>query len=160
MSIMEGLGKAVELAVPDRAIDGEALPWIPQAEGVWFKPLRFDLRSGRWINLIRMEGKGTVNRHRHTGGQVLGYCLEGAWRYLERDWVARPGTLVFEPPGDVHTLVVDEPKGMVTLFILEGTVQYLDAGDGLMYQDDVFSKLARYLEYCGELGIPAQDLVF
>src|SRR5215210_8544489 len=87
-----------EMALPDRAIHGDELPWVPQAERVWFKPLRFDLTSGRWINLLKVEGSGKVNRHRHTGGQVMGYCIEGSWRYLERDWVARPGTLVYEPP--------------------------------------------------------------
>ena len=85
----EGLGmRAIEeLGLSDRAIHSDELPWVPQGERAWFKPLRFDLTSGRW-----------VNRHRHTGGQVMGYCIEGSWRYLEHDWVARSGTLVYEPP--------------------------------------------------------------
>jgi len=159
-SILEGLTRLGELQREDRAIDGEALPWVPQAEGVWFKPLRFDLNTGRWINLIRMSGKGTVNRHRHTGGQVMGYVLQGSWRYLERDWVAKPGTLVWEPPGDVHTLVLEGEEDMVTLFILEGTVQYLDDQDGLLYQDDVFSKLEKYLDWCEQEGVRPADLTF
>jgi hypothetical protein len=89
----------------------------------------------------------------------MGYCIEGSWRYLEREWVARPGTFVYEPPGDIHTLVVDEESGgMQTLFILEGTVQYIDDEDNLIYQDDVFSKLERYLKFCEEQGIEPQDL--
>ncbi len=47
---------------------------------------------------------------------------------------------------------------MVTLFILEGTVQYIDDNDDLIYQDDVFSKLERYLKFCDEQGIEAKDL--
>jgi 2,4'-dihydroxyacetophenone dioxygenase len=89
----------------------------------------------------------------------MGFCLKGSWHYLERDWVARPGTLVYEPPGDIHTLVVDERvEEMQTLFILEGTVQYIDDKDDLIYQDDVFSKLERYLKFCDEQGIEPQDL--
>src|SRR5919199_1752465 len=42
---------------------------------------------------------------------------------------------------------------MITLFILEGTIQYLDDEDNLIYQDDVFSKLERYLNFCREQGI-------
>jgi 2-deoxy-D-gluconate 3-dehydrogenase len=73
---------------------------------------------------------------------------------LERDWVARPGTLIYEPPGDIHTLVVDEESGyMITLFVLEGSVQYMDDDDNLLYQDDVFSKMERYLTFCREQGI-------
>ncbi len=160
MGIIEGAGTIDRLGLDDQAIHGDEIPWVPQGENVFFKPLRFDLVSGRWINLIKIEGSGRVNRHRHSGGQVLGYVLEGKWRYLERDWVATAGTLIYEPPGDVHTLVVDDNKGMMTLFILEGTIQYMDDNDELIYQDDVFSKLDRYLEFCRERGIEPRDLTF
>ena len=148
------------MGLPDQAIQSDELPWVPQGERVWFKPLRFDLTRGQWINVLKVTGEGRVNRHRHTGGQVLGYCLQGSWRYLERDWVARPGTLVYEPPGDIHTLVVDGPEEMITLFILEGTVQYLDDDDKLIHQDDVFSKLERYRSFCEQEGIEPRDLRF
>ncbi len=148
-----------DVGLPDQAIQSDELPWVPQGERVWFKPLRFDLTSGRWVNLIRMTGDGRVNRHRHSGGQVLGYCIKGSWRYLERDWVARPGTFVYEPPGDIHTLVLEEGNDeMITLFILEGVIQYLDDDDNVIYQDDIFSKLERYLRYCREHGIESKDL--
>jgi 2,4'-dihydroxyacetophenone dioxygenase len=154
-----GMRAVSEMGLPDRAVHSDELPWVPQGERVWFKPLRFDLATGRWINLLKVEGSGRVNRHRHTGGQVLGCVIEGSWRYLERDWVARPGTLVYEPPGDIHTLVVDEGvERMITLFILEGTVQYIDDNDALIYQDDVFSKLERYLNFCEQRGIESVDL--
>ena len=107
---------------------------------------------------LKVTGGGRVNRHRHSGGQVLGYVLQGSWRYLERDWVARPGTFVYEPPGDIHTLVVDDAEEMQTLFLLEGVVQYLDDADQVIAQDDVFTKLERYLAFCRREGIePAHD---
>ena len=151
-----------DLGLPDQAIQADELPWVPQGENVWFKPLRFDRANGRWVNVLKVSGGGRVNRHRHSGGQVLGYCLRGSWHYLERDWVARPGTFVYEPPGDIHTLVVDEAAGeMQTLFLLEGVVQYLDDDDNLVYQDDVFTKLERYLNFCRAQGIaPRQDLCY
>ena len=156
-----GIDQAIAaMGLPDQAIQSDELPWVPQGERVWFKPLRFDLTRGQWINVLKVTGEGRVNRHRHTGGQVLGYCLQGSWRYLERDWMARPGTLVYEPPGDIHTLVVDGAEEMVTLFILEGSVQYLDDEDRLIHQDDVFSKLERYLSFCEQEGIEPRDLRF
>src|SRR5438046_595355 len=124
------------------------------------KPLRFDLSNGRWVNLLKVTGGGKVNRHRHSGGQVLGYVLKGGWRYLERDWVARPGTFVYEPPGDIHTLVVDEGEEMQTLFLLEGVIQYLDDDNRVNYQDDVFTKLERYHKYCRENGLQPVDLCY
>jgi len=159
--MITGVDRAIAaMGLPDQAIHSDELPWVPQGERVWFKPLRFDLTRGQWINLLKITGEGRVNRHRHTGGQVLGYCLQGSWRYLERDWVARPGTLVYEPPGDIHTLVVDGAEEMITLFILEGSVQYLDDDDNLIHQDDVFSKLERYLSFCEQEGIEPPDLRF
>ena len=47
---------------------------------------------------------------------------------------------------------------MQTLFILEGSVQYIDDEDNLIYQDDVFSKLERYTKFCEEQGIEPLDL--
>ena len=147
-----------DLGLPDQAIQADELPWVPQGENVWFKPLRFDLANGRWVNLLKVTKQGKVNRHRHSGGQVLGYVLKGSWRYLEREWVARPGTFVYEPPGDIHTMVVEGGEDMQTLFILEVVIQYLDDDDAVIYQDDVFTKMERYLAFCDREGIPPQDL--
>lgn len=161
MSITSDVDRAIAaVGLPDQAIHADDIPWVPQGKRVWYKPLRFDLVRGQWINLLKIEGEGRVNRHRHTGGQVLGYCIDGEWRYLERDWVARPGTLIYEPPGDIHTLVTTRPEGMLTLFVLEGTVQYIDDDDNLIYQDDVYSKMQRYLDFCEEQGVDPQDLRF
>jgi 2,4'-dihydroxyacetophenone dioxygenase len=144
----------------DQAIDSEDIPWVPQSERAWFKPVRFDLSTGLWINLLKIKPGGTVNRHRHTGGQVMAFTLQGEWRYLERDWVAKKGTFVYEPPGDIHTLVVDGEEEMITLFILEGSLQYLDDNDQIIHQDDVFSKLKLYKEYCEKHNIPMKNLQF
>lgn len=149
-----------ELGLPDQAIQADELPWVPQGENVWFKPLRFDLANGRWVNLLKVTKQGKVNRHRHSGGQVLGFILSGSWHYLERDWVGRPGTFIYEPPGDIHTLVVDGAEEMQTLFILEGVIQYLDDDDNVISQDDVFTKMERYLSFCEREGITARDLRF
>jgi 2,4'-dihydroxyacetophenone dioxygenase len=159
MAKVPGLATIMEFGLPDQAIDSEKIPWVPQTDRVWFKPLRFDLATGKWVNILKITGGGSVNRHRHSGGQVLGYVIQGTWRYLEREWVARPGTFIYEPPGDIHTLVVDEGE-MQTLFLLEGTVQYLDDEDNVIGQDDVFTKLDRYVSYCRETGCEMQNLCY
>ena len=159
MQTVQALQTILEMGLSDRAIQSDEMPWVPQTDRVWFKPLRFDLTTGRWVNILKVTGGGKINRHRHSGGQVLGFVIQGSWHYLERDWVARPGTFVYEPPGDIHTLVVDEDAGdMITLFLLEGVIQYLDDDDKIIYQDDVFTKLELYLKYCREQGIEPKDL--
>ena len=158
MTTVQALDTIARFGLPDQAIQSDQIPWVPQGEGVWFKPLRFDLVNGRWVNLLKVVREGKVNRHRHSGGQVLGFVINGSWRYLEREWVARPGTFVYEPPGDIHTLVVDGAEEMLTLFMLEGVIQYLDDDDNIIYQDDVFTKLDRYLSFCRAEGIEPLDL--
>jgi quercetin dioxygenase-like cupin family protein len=160
--MVDTLETVLKMALPDRAIDSEKIPWVPQGNSgrVWFKPLRFDLTTGRWINLIRMTGQGQINRHRHSGGQVIGYCVQGSWHYKEKSWQANPGTLIWEPPGDIHTLIVDGAEGMTTLFIIEGTIQYIDDHDNVIYQDDIFTKMQYYSDYCKANGIEMLDLCF
>jgi len=160
MTKVPAMQTILEMGLPDRAIHYDELPWVPQGEQVWFKPMRFDLATGRWVNVLKVTGGGRVNRHRHSGGPVLGYCLQGSWHYLERKWVARPGTFIYEPPGDIHTLIVDEAEEMQTLFLIEGVIQYLDDDDNVVYQDDVFTKMERYLNFCRQQGIKPLDLCY
>ena len=68
----------VEMGLPDKATNVDELPWVPQGERSWLKPLRFDLVNGRWIKLLKVEGCGKIKRHRHSGWQVLGYSTKGS----------------------------------------------------------------------------------
>jgi 2,4'-dihydroxyacetophenone dioxygenase len=78
----------------------------------------------------------------------------------EREWVAKPGTFIFEPPGDIHTLIT-EGEEVITLFILGGSLQYFDEDDQIIGQDDIFSVYKRYCDYCNENGVAIrQDLVY
>jgi hypothetical protein len=67
--------------------------------------------------------------------------------------VAKPGSWVWEPPGDVHTLEVLGDVPMVTLFVVSGVVQYLDDDDQVVQQDDFRGRRAKYLEHCREHGL-------
>jgi hypothetical protein len=73
--------------------------------------------------------------------------------------VARPGTLIFEPPGDVHTLETG-PDGMTTLFVINGSIQYLDEHGALRGEDTVHSMLATYIAHCRATGAAVLDLRF
>ena len=126
--------------------------WVPQAENVWFRPLMFNTVEGSWTNLLRIARAGMLNRHRHPA-PVYGYVLKGSWRYLEHDWVARAGSFVYEPPGEVHTLVVDDDVDeMITLFQVQGALIYMNESGEQIGYDDVHSKIAlarRHYEVCG-----------
>ena len=72
---------------------------MPQAPGVWFKPLILSVSQGFYVNLLKVRQSGVLSRHRHSG-PVHAFTLRGSWHYLEHDWVAREGDYAFEPPGD------------------------------------------------------------
>ena len=81
--------------------------WVPLSDGVWSRPLHFNVTAGQYTHLMRVTRAGIIARHRHTG-PVFAHILKGRWHYLEHDWVAEEGGFVFEPPGETHTLVVPE----------------------------------------------------
>nr|WP_145160596.1 2,4'-dihydroxyacetophenone dioxygenase family protein [Paenibacillus terrae] len=155
---------AEDLQLPERVFDIEDLPWVPFDEGketnCYFKPLRFDLATGTWIYLFKIKSNQVLTRHRHTGGSVIGYNIQGQWRYEGRHWMAKPGTFIFEPPGDIHTLITEDEE-VITLFILGGSLQYFDHDNVVIGQEDIFTVLKKYRDYCDENGIEVrEDLVY
>jgi 2,4'-dihydroxyacetophenone dioxygenase len=143
----------------DAAVSSDDLPWVPNGQGLAFKPLHFSPATGSWTNLIRVERGGLISRHLHVGGAVHGFVLQGSWRYREHDWTATPGTYVWEPPGDVHTLEVLGDETMITLFTVHGVIQYVDEDGALVQQDDVRSRRRLYLDHCRAHGLEPRALV-
>ena len=117
--------------------------WVPQAHGVWFRPLLLAASAGYYVNLLRVRSTGVLSRHRHNG-PVHAITLRGQWRYLEHDWIASAGDYAFEPAGETHTLVVPEHvTEMVTLFHVTGGYTYVDPSGKPTGYEDVFTKLAK-----------------
>lgn len=160
---LDGVGVGVDSV---DGSDGEEDPriWVPQTDRLSFRPLCFCTSQGYYVNLLKFKGGGVLGRHRHSS-PVHALTLRGSWRYVEHDWHAKPGTYVFEPPGETHTLVVDDGcDEMVALFYVTGSLLYVSGGgaedgDGeeeeeevVTGYDDVFTKLEkarRWYESCG-----------
>ncbi len=139
------------------ALDVDAGLWIPQAPGVWFRPLVFGVSTGYYVNLLRVRAAGVLSRHRHSG-PVHAFTLRGTWRYLEHPWTARAGDYVYEPPGETHTLVVDGGEEMITLFHVTGGYTYVDPEGLATGYEDVYTKLERARAYLHVLGTDAGTL--
>ena len=136
---------ALDLDAPDGI-------WVPQAAGVWFRPLLLNVSQGYYVNLLRVRRAGVLSRHRHSG-PVHAMTLPGRWHYLEHDWEARPGSYAFEPPGETHTLVVPEDvEDMITLFHVTGGYVYVDPHGVAEGYEDVFTKLDAARRWCSETG--------
>jgi 2,4'-dihydroxyacetophenone dioxygenase len=145
---------ANEIVVSPALPDDERL-WVPQADGVWFRPLCLSASSGYWVNLLRVRRSGVLSRHRHPN-PVHGYVLKGRWRYLEHDWTAEAGSYVYEPPGETHTLVVpDDVQEMITLFQVNGIMYYVDPHGNPLGYEDVFTKIKMCREHYAKDGLGA-----
>lgn len=144
-----------EIVVP-RAVPEDERIWVPQAEGVWFRPLCLNRSQGYWVNLLRVRRAGVLSRHRHPN-PVHGFVLKGRWRYLEHDWTAEAGAYVFEPPGETHTLVVpDDVEEMITLFQVNGVMSYVDPWGNPTGYEDVFTKIDMCRKHYAEAGLGAE----
>jgi quercetin dioxygenase-like cupin family protein len=146
-----------EIAV--QAIPDDERVWVPQAPMVWFRPLLLNTVTGSWCNLLRVRKSGVLSRHIHPSW-VTGYVIKGAWRYLEHDWVAHEGSFVYEPPGEIHTLVVDETVGdvteMITFFNIQGAMVYLDDAGQTTGYEDVFTKIEMCRKHYAGCGLGAE----
>ncbi len=145
-----------EIAV--QAIPQDERVWVPQADKVWFRPLMLNTVTGSWCNLLRVRKSGVLSRHIHPSW-VTGYVIKGAWRYLEHDWVATEGSFVYEPPGEIHTLVVDEASGgaqeMITFFNIAGAMVYVDDAGNTTGYEDVFTKIEMCRKHYTAVGLGA-----
>ncbi|MDF1722852.1 MAG: 2,4'-dihydroxyacetophenone dioxygenase family protein [Minwuia sp.] len=128
--------------VEDANLDDEMV-WMQTAENVWLRPLFFNVLQGMWVNAVRARGDGIVSRHRHPS-PVTGYTLDGSWGYVEHDWIARPGTFIYEPAGETHTLYCKGDAGhMTTIFHNFGPLLYVDEHGNQTDYEDVFTRLEK-----------------
>lgn len=158
------LPKSIPYVMPYGAVPEIVTPVVPDDErlwvpvggmtNVWSRPLFFNTVNGGWIDLLRVRRSGFLSRHRHPG-PVHGYVIKGSWRYLEHDWVARAGMYVFEPPGEVHTLVVDDVPEMLTLFNISGSIIFVDENGQSTGFEDVFIKIEQARKHYADVGLGA-----
>jgi hypothetical protein len=141
----------IDEIVVDAEVDDPRV-WVPVAPGVSLRPFMFDVTNGAWSSLLRIDPGKRLACHYHTQ-PVHGFTIAGSWRYLEHDWVARTGTYIFEPPGELHTLVADPKDGMTTFFVTRGSLVYTDAAGTQTGYEDVFTRLSLCRRHYAAAGL-------
>lgn len=145
------LGMRHELAVydpPDERV------WVELEPNVWFRPLFFDMTNGSHCEMLRVRRGGILSRHKHAS-VVHGIVLKGRWRYLEHTWVAEQGAYVYEPPGEVHTLTVDDDDEMISFFYIGGPTLYMDEEDRVVHVEDNFALIDLARQHYDKVGLGA-----
>ena len=149
------IATGIQPEIVANAIPDDERVWVPQAENVWFRPLLLNTVSGGWCNLLRVRRSGVLSRHRHPM-LVVGYVIRGSWIYRVFVWVVFFGDIVYEPPGENHTLEVpaDCPE-MITFFNISGAMIYVDEGGRQVGYEDVFTKIDMCRAHYASVGLGA-----
>lgn len=140
-----------------KAVTDDERLWVPTANpGVHVRPLLFDTVRGAWVNVTRIRTTGLITRHAHPC-PVHALVLKGKWQYAEREWPATEGDYVFEPPGDIHTLMGD-PEESLTMFWITGTLVELDEEGKTTGYADVFTRIAQAEAHFESVGLGADHV--
>ena len=71
--------------------------------------------------------------------------------------VAEEGSFVYEPPGEIHTLTVDEDcPEMQTMFVILGPVLYIDDDDKVVHVEDNIGLIELCRQTYGASGLGAE----
>lgn len=142
-------------------IDDASIPWIPFApytDRVQLKIFKADPIRGEVIVLMKAAPGVQLPKHHHSG-TVIVYTLTGRWKYAEHDWIATPGSIVYETAASSHTpQTFGAEEEVLALNIVVGDLIFMDADDQILAIENWRSMLARYQAWCEAAGIEPRDI--
>ncbi len=141
-------------------IDVESLPWMPFApysDEFQLKLIKADAITGQWTTLLKIPPGSVLPMHHHAG-TVMVWTIAGKWRYLEHDWVATPGSFVFETAGSRHTPAAVGDDEVVTLNIVMGDWNLMSPEGAVLAIENWKSMVERYLNFCKAKGMTPVDV--
>ncbi len=133
------------------------LPWVEVGPGVTSKVLALFPNDAGWISLLRLQPGARIPLHRHKG-EVHGFLLEGQRRLGSGGRVVGPGSYEYEPLGNTDTWWVEGDRPLVSLFVVRGAVEYLDAQGQVKFVETSSSKERAYRDACLAQGFQMKDL--
>jgi 2,4'-dihydroxyacetophenone dioxygenase len=110
-------------------------------------PVRGEVVAG-----FRMPPGTDMAAHYHTG-TVIVYTVRGSWRYLEHDWIARPGDIVYETAASLHKPVVVGDDEVETITITTGELLFVNDAGAIIARENAKTSLERYEAYCTANGL-------
>ena len=141
-------------------IDVESLPWIPfvpYSDTYFLKLIKADPIRGEWTALLKAPPNIALPMHHHSG-TVAVWTIAGRWKYIEHDWVAGPGSYVFETAGSRHTPISVGDDEVITLNIVQGDLVFMSPEGAVLAIENWKSMVERYLNFCRANGVKPVDL--
>jgi len=134
-------------------VDDASVPWMDGGNHL-YKVLRVEHDTGvRVLRLLLPPGFQSP-RHRHTG-HSYGYTISGAWGYEEYGSRYSAGSLIYEPVGSTHTLIVfaDNQEATDVVFLSRGANETFDGNGEVLYVTDTEDLLDDYYRRCDQAGV-------
>jgi 2,4'-dihydroxyacetophenone dioxygenase len=142
-------------------INDADLPWIPFTpydDRIFLKYFKIDPVHGEIVVMLKAPAGVEMARHHHTG-TVIVYTVQGKWKYKEHDWVAAPGSVVYETASSRHTpQALPGDDDVIVFNVIKGELVYLDADDNVLAVENWKTSMDRYLAHCAAHGLTARDL--
>ena len=115
--------------------------------------LAFDEVTSAWY--LGVHGLGAAGPTAPTYPEAIskGFSGASAWcptDVAESDWVATPGGLILETPGESHTLVSDHPEGCKLFGWMQGPIEFYDDKGVFVDTTDVWWFINHYETHCRE----------
>lgn len=130
-------------------IQTSRLPWMPLAEGVFVRPLRF--RGTERTLQLKVEPGVSIPFHRHDG-HVHALGLSG-YRKLSNGTIVGPGDYVFESAGNIDHWACEGDEPVVTQITMTGRLTYLEADGNEGSFTDTATLKCQFLQWCDQNGI-------
>ncbi len=146
-----------ELVVNTLHVDIEDLPWVETRPGMELRYIHSDASKG--INVIQLRAQPWVKSelHRHLGF-VFGITTRGAWGHDPKEFGYKPGSFICEP-NEVHAFF-NGPEISEAFFISGpgGMVDYDDAGNEVVREQNSKDGMQWYLDQCEAKGLPRPNI--
>lgn len=141
-------------------IEDESVPWMPftpHAPRVMVKVFKVDSIRGDMVLLMRAPVGAGLPRHQHSSTAIV-YTIAGRWKYLEHDWIAGPGSLVYPTAASSHIRQVVGAEDALTLNLFSGDLAFLGPAGQVLAIENWRSMLQRYLDHCHRASIAPRDI--
>ncbi|MEG0384775.1 2,4'-dihydroxyacetophenone dioxygenase family protein [Solibacillus cecembensis] len=150
--------KQLEGVMDANYVNVEALPWF-DFFGTEAKLCKVNAITGQFIAILKGKPGSALPIHVHHG-LVIVHTIQGQWKYLEHDWIAKAGDVVYEPAASLHTLIVpeDQEEDAILMNIVDGAIEFRDENGQIIYMLNWREAVQLYLNHCEEHNLEVLDL--
>lgn len=154
----QSVSKQAEGVLDANYVNAEELPWFPFF-GTEVKLCKVNAISGQFIAMMKAPPGIQLPPHVHHG-IVIVYTVQGQWKYIEHDWTAKEGDVVYEPAASLHTLIVpeDQKQDAILMTVIDGAMEFRGEKDEIIYMLNWREAVQLYEDHCKKNNLEIIDI--